>query len=304
MVHILYTIDHEVTVVVHFLETWTVSSGAAISTVFTPDGWENYRITMERSGNELREFAGLLEWMAVVTVQLKPFVRQIWAAIYAKGPDEHTVYEQQVHVALVWVAALVEDRTHMHAIRHFNPPALQAVVVCDASPFGGGAALYFLNPAMQINLDTLAAATPWVWAARRWVRHDEDVAQGWIGEPGSQARWEAYAAVAVIRLWSKVIFAASGGLTVVGDALGVLFGASALHSKDSHINKLFMELALILAPTGRCVEAIHVWSEDNELADKLSRLTGESEDEIPTSLLQVSRTVWSATTDWKIVNQL
>ena len=65
-----------------------------------------------------------------------------------------------------------------------------------------------------------------------------------------------------------------------------------------------MELVLILAPTGRCVEAIHVWSEDNELADKLSRLTGESEDEIPTSLLQVSRTVWNTTTDWKIVNQL
>ena len=126
--------------------------------------------------------------MAGVVIQLKPFVRQIWAAIYAKGPDDFTVYEQQVHVALVWIAALVENQTQMYTIRYLTPPAVQAVIVCDASPFGGGAALYLLNSDVKVNLDTLAAATPWAWAARRWVRHDQDVAQSWIGDPGSQAR--------------------------------------------------------------------------------------------------------------------
>ena len=92
-----------------------------------------------------------------------------------------------------------------------------------------------------------------------------------------------------------------GGLTAVGDALGVLFGTSALHSKDVHINKLFMELALVLAPTGLAVETIHVWSEDNHLADDLSRMTGESEDQVPAALAGVSRTAWNEDMQWNIV---
>ena len=172
-------------------------------------------------------------------------------------------------------------------------------MVCDASPTGCGAAIYFLNAAISIDLQSLAAATPWAWMARRWTTYDENVAQGWIGDPGSQARWEAYAAISAVMLWSKAIFAARGTLTIVGDALGVLFGTSALHSKDVHINRLLMELALVLAPTGRTLEAIHVWSEDNGLADQLSRM--KPNDQIPAELRDVSRTTWLETILWRIV---
>ena len=138
------------------------------------------------------------------------------------------------------------------------------------------------------------------WAARRWTAQDELAAGGWIGDPGSQARWEAYAAISAFMLWNKPLFAAKGPITVVGDTLGVLFGATALHSKDVQINKLFMELALILAPTGRSIEAIHVWSEHNALADQLSRLPDETA-EPPGELRGVMRTAWLDDLPWQIV---
>ena len=62
-----------------------------------------------------------------------------------------------------------------------------------------------------------------------------------------------------------------------------------------------MELALVLAPTGRALEAIHVWSEDNELADRLSRLTDHTVANIPPELCEVTRTVWPDALQWRII---
>ena len=82
--------------------------------------------------------------------------------------------------------------------------------------------------------------------------------------------------------------------------MGVLFGTAVLRSKDKHINKLMMELALLLAPTGRCIDALHIWSEDNDLADALSRMN--TNDDAPNILKTVSRTNWVETKWWKIVS--
>ena len=76
--------------------------------------------------------------------------------------------------------------------------------------------------------------------ATQWNNEDERRTQAWIADPGGQARWEAYAAVAAIRRWAKPELEARGGLTVVGDALGVLFGASVLRSKDPQGHRLIM----------------------------------------------------------------
>ena len=58
----------------------------------------------------------------------------------------------------------------------------------------------------------------------------------------------------------------------MGDALGVLQGAAAFRAQDPVINTIFMELALFFAPKGAELSAMHVWSENNTLADSLSRL--------------------------------
>ena len=70
-----------------------------------------------------------MEWMAGVTIQLKPFVRQLWAAIYADGANKHQVYEQQVHVALTWITALLQNRSRLMATRLLRPPSTQAAIV-------------------------------------------------------------------------------------------------------------------------------------------------------------------------------
>jgi len=64
----------------------------------------------------------------------------------------------------------------------------------------------------------------------------------------------------------------SGSLVAAGDALGVLHGAAKFKAKDPGIKLIFMEMALIFAPQGSTIEALHIWSEENALADALSRL--------------------------------
>ena len=74
-----------------------------------------------------------------------------------------------------------------------------------------------------------------------------------------------------ILTWQKVIFTCTGNLHVVGDALGMLQGAAKFKAKDPVINLMMMEAALVFAPYGRTLEAMHVWSEENTWADELSR---------------------------------
>ena len=86
---------------------------------------------------------------------------------------------------------------------------------------------------------------------------------------------------------------------MVGDALGVLWGESVLRSKDAHINKLFMELALVLAPGGFALECVHVHAEDIQLADVLSRMKADAAP--PPGLKGVERTGWDSEDRWYIV---
>ena len=59
--------------------------------------------------------------------------------------------------------------------------------------------------------------------------------------------------------------------------MGVLQGAVVFHAQDPVINAIFMELALLFAPKGAELSAMHVWSENNTLADTLSRLAEGAE---------------------------
>ena len=105
------------------------------------------------------------------------------------------------------------------------------------------------------------------------------------------ARWEAFCLLLAVRAWQQVIFASTGALVAMGDALGMLFGAVRFKSKDPGINLIFMEVALVFAPRGATIEAMHWWSEENEVADALSRLDDGAE--LPASLVTTPRTACS-----------
>ena len=237
--------------------------------------------------------------MTGLLVQLKPFVAQLWAALYCDRGDRETIYTAQVSSALLWLRTLFISTSHMFAIRHFKPPRVKAVISTDASPEGGGALLHYLPADVAVSMELLSATQPWAWISTRWTEIDERRAGASIGDAGGQARWEAYMAVGAIKKWAGPALEARGGITVVGDALGVMFGASVLRSKDRRINMLLQELALVFAPRGFSLDAVHVWSEDNAMADYLSRMKAESE--IPVSLKGVSRTSWFGPEPWLIV---
>ena len=111
----------------------------------------------------------------------------------------------------------------------------------------------------------------------RWSSASEQAASALIGDPGSQARWEAFAMVTAIFMWETFLFSPHVDLLVVGDPLGVLDGAGKFRSKDAVVNELFMELAFIFGRHGSTLELVHIWSGDNFLADDLSRgLTPQS----------------------------
>ena len=93
-----------------------------------------------------------------------------------------------------------------------------------------------------------------------------------------------------LRVWSRIIFESRGKITAVGDALGVLCGATKFRAKDPKINALMMDLALLFAPTGCALDAVHIWSEDNQEADALSRLSVGAA--VPPRLRSVRETSW------------
>ena len=164
---------------------------------------------------------------------------------------------------------------------------------------GGGALLYILDAGFEVTAESLRSVRPWAWMATRWKEEDERRVQIRAGDPKGQARWEAYAAVCAFRRWAAPLLEARGGATVLGDALGVLLKMGVLRSKDPRINMLFMELALVLAPTGSSLECLHVCAEDNTLADELSRMKEGARE--PPHLRAVARTAWHGSAPWWIV---
>ena len=236
--------------------------------------------------------------MAGLLVQLRPFVGQLWAALYSDRADGR-LYLGQIATALKWLKALFSSASSLTSVRYFRPPRTKSILCSDASPWGGGALLYVVEADFLVTADALRDVTPWGWMATIWDDTDVQRAQATIGEAAGQARWEAYAAVCAFRRWKGPLLQARGGASVMGDALGVLLGMGALRSKDPHINKLFGELALVLAPVGSAIECLHVCAEDNALADELSRMTAGSH--APACLNRVPRTAWHSTEQWWIV---
>ena len=110
--------------------------------------------------------------------------------------------------------------------------------------------------------------------AREWTVKDAEFANAVIGDPGSQAVWEAYAMLLAFRQWAPSLAVTEGRVTVCGDALGVLHDAVKLRARDKRLNNIMVELALTIAPYGLEFAALHIWSEWNDVCDELGRGTG------------------------------
>ena len=85
---------------------------------------------------DLENMAGLVEWMAGILPQLKPFNQMLWAALGARA---NNIYSKQIALALEWFKAFPEGRgLSNERIFQLTPPRFTIVVAFDASTTGGG----------------------------------------------------------------------------------------------------------------------------------------------------------------------
>ena len=135
----------------------------------------------------------------------------------------------------------------------------------------------------------------WAWSAQHCTW-----AQATIGDAASQARWEALALLLAMTTWQEILMASGGNWHMLGDALGMLEGATKFRSKDPEINFIFMEMALLIVEGGRELHAEHIWSERNALANAVSRL--EEGASLPRELQGVPRAK-TIQPRWKILQR-
>ena len=72
--------------------------------------------------------------------------------------------------------------------------------------------------------------------------------------------------------WRHVLVRMQGPLQLSGDAQGVLQAVLARRARDPNINSIVAEVQLLLGPSMLDLYAAHVWSEENLIADALSRM--------------------------------
>ena len=224
-----------------------------------------------------------------------------WAALTSCSAGPKHVWTKQIALALHWFTAFLNMGSGLITRKvRVDPPNTRPVIAFDASVYGGGAVLWVVPASIQVDAATLRTLKPWAFLAVPWTDVHRRLTGASGQESGDMARWEAFCLLMSITAWEKVIFQSTGNLLAIGDALGMLHGAVRFKSQDPAINVMFMELALLFAPRGATLEAMHLWSEENELADALSRI--ESDFVIPPSLTQVPRTSWSSP-EWRILGK-
>ena len=106
----------------------------------------------------------------------------------------------------------------------------------------------------------------------QWTDADLSLVRVERGDPAGQARLEALALLTALCTWAKILEQAQGQLVVRGDALGVLYDVLRFRAHDTVLNDLAGEMALITAPWGVDLRAVHIWSQRNTICDRLSRL--------------------------------
>ena len=204
--------------------------------------------------------------------QIRPFIRQVWGALAAPRPagTQHLDYKRQITPALHWIYEFACGHLSglTRTVHALTRDILGITIVSDASPWGGGALMWHT---FQEYADNQPAAE---FLNVQWTAEHEGLIDGQVGSPDHQASWEALAFGIAIRTW--VTGKVQGKITIIGDAQGVISNIIAMRSRAPAINDIVKEIALHLAPLGLDLLGLHLWAEQNEQADELSRLTGQT----------------------------
>ena len=142
------------------------------------------------------------------------------------------------------------------------------LITLDGSLTGGGATL---QAGMTRFSDAHLQKFVSYWSGE-WFNEELRQVQVERGDPAGQARLEALTLLHSVRTWKDILRETAGSVAVMGDALGVLHDACKFRAKDAVCNSIMAELALILAPMGYDLGAVHLWTQRNSTCDDLSRV--------------------------------
>ena len=242
----------------------------------------------------LKQYAGLASWVASVVPVLRPFVQMLWAAAASEpsaGETWAVVSTRRITLAFRWIYWFC-NRGFATLPRHFPliPAQAGAMLTFDASPVGGGAWI------------AVAGEEPTHFLATTWTQRDEQLLCATRGDPASQALWEAYALLLAIVAWSPLLRVEGRALRLHGDAQGVLQAVVTRKAKSPHLNLVILEIQLELGATMYDLTAAHFWSEENEIADALSRLPEGVA--IPAALAKAERTPSTRRRKWRFLGQV
>ena len=128
---------------------------------------------------------------------------------------------------------------------------------------------------MQIGLTSLNDAEQALVVSYwhdQWSLEEFQLLDITLGDPGGQARLEAYTLLGALATWQSTLAQTQGTLAALGDALGILYDVTKLKAKEPVLNAIAAEMALLLAPIGMDIRAAHLWTQRNRVCDELSRL--------------------------------
>ena len=203
-----------------------------------------------------------MNWASGFVTQVKPVVRMLYAALASSSPGKSPhVYHKQIQLAMSWINNYLQHiECHLAWLQfaYFRHRCCLDFVV-DAFPWGGGALLYKNNVYAEVFVLV-------------WTKADELATGAKIGDPASQALWEAYMMLRCLCCWMVPGVTERGFVKIRRDAQGLLAAFLNRSAKSQLLNRIVKEVALHLAKHLCSVETLHIWSEQNGHADLLSRL--------------------------------
>ena len=214
----------------------------------------------------LKSFAGKASSFASILIFWRPFLRSIWAAIYAvtsDGTPQHCVWVKQFVVAFKWIREFLNG-VQGNMVRTFSLDMYAgagpfARMVFDAYPWGAGGFLV---------VDGIFV----FWFATKFDDVDEKAIGIQFGDSASQQVAEALAVLFGVRAWLSIWLKGLPILEVKSDSVAAVTVVASMHTRSPQVAVVARELALTLSES--CVRpqvVKHTPGVANKLADILSR---------------------------------
>ena len=217
---------------------------------------------------ELRSFIGKAMNIAGVIFVWKPFVTQLYAALYSpKSPDapRGCTWTTQVKSSLHWIIAfldygsdtMISKRTW--SLSEFNEDGNRVVITWDASPWGFGGTLqidgriheYFMDEPAEFETNLLSLVP---------------------GSSASQQTMECLGGLIALRHWADRWRNKSSKLAIRSDNIGALVLLGKFETRSTVNNLIAWEAALDVGMSSfRPQASVHVPGFTNKTCDMLSR---------------------------------